>query len=67
MLIINKNNTERTHFCFNFIIEKLLFKLGQSIIGAIVVEIQWVEHISAINEIGQPAQTCLYKRLSQLW
>lgn len=39
-----------THFGFNFIIEKLLLKLGQSIICTVIVKIQWIKHIPAMKE-----------------
>lgn len=36
---------KRTYFSFNFIIQELLFELGQSIICAVIVEVQGVQHI----------------------
>lgn len=35
----------RTYFSFNFIIQELLFELGQSIVCTVIVEVQGVQHI----------------------
>lgn len=36
---------KRTYFSFNFIVEELLFELGQGIVCAVIIEVQGVQYI----------------------
>lgn len=36
---------KKTYFSFNFIIQELLFELGQGIVCAVIVEVQGVQYV----------------------